>query len=505
MQTTGHVGTCDTGTHTCAYACPVNTKACTNGGTTSCIPVGACCKDADCAGTCKTCQVNHQCYAVTNADDPNGRCSGTCDATGLCRSKRGQSCTATAGGCISGLPCSPDGVCCDQSCTASCSACNLPGLVGTCSPVPSGPPYANHAACLGGGTVCGGTCGGRADGACVYPTTTCGAGASCTGSSLVGQSACSGGSCVALAPSTCTNGCNKAGNACRVFTEFRLPTTDCQPGRITTGPDGNLWFTDCNSIGRITTSGVITEFPVPTAQANPYGIVAASDGNLWFTEQGAWKLGRITTAGAITELPQTFPHRPFGIAVSDSGALWFTSINDGHVGTAGLDGVATWFPVPTAASYPFEFARGPDGNMWFTEETSGNIGRITPAGVITEFPVTPGFSSAELRGIVTGADGNLWVSESDDNKVARVTVAGVVTEFPLLTPNAQPDGIALGPDGNVWFTEYFGQRIGRVTPSGTVTEYVIPFGNPTGITTGPDGNIWFLVSGGTNAVCRLSM
>ena len=36
---------------------------------------------------------------------------------------------------------------------------------------------------------------------------------------------------------------------------------------ITTGPDGNLWFTsggnNCASIGRITPSGEITEFDLP--------------------------------------------------------------------------------------------------------------------------------------------------------------------------------------------------------------------------------------------------
>jgi virginiamycin B lyase len=62
---------------------------------------------------------------------------------------------------------------------------------------------------------------------------------------------------------------------------------------ITSGSDGNLWFTlqASNGVGRITTLGVATEFGVPTPSI-PIGITAGPDGNIWFTE-GA-EIGRIT-------------------------------------------------------------------------------------------------------------------------------------------------------------------------------------------------------------------
>ena len=68
------------------------------------------------------------------------------------------------------------------------------------------------------------------------------------------------------------------------------------------GPDGALWFTEtlANTIGRITTAGVITEYPMTTASSSPFGITAGPDGALWFTEVGASKIGRITTAGVVT-------------------------------------------------------------------------------------------------------------------------------------------------------------------------------------------------------------
>ncbi len=51
------------------------------------------------------------------------------------------------------------------------------------------------------------------------------------------------------------------------------------------GPDGKMWFTEADKIGRITPSGEITEFPLPTPDSAPMGITTGPDGNLWFTEQ----------------------------------------------------------------------------------------------------------------------------------------------------------------------------------------------------------------------------
>ena len=68
------------------------------------------------------------------------------------------------------------------------------------------------------------------------------------------------------------------------------------------GPDGALWFINLgdNSIGRITTSGVIRDFSAPTI-SDPGGIVAGPDGALWFTNYGNNSIGRITKAGVVTQ------------------------------------------------------------------------------------------------------------------------------------------------------------------------------------------------------------
>jgi streptogramin lyase len=67
------------------------------------------------------------------------------------------------------------------------------------------------------------------------------------------------------------------------ISEFPIPTANSDPVSITTGPDGNLWFTEeqVDKIGMINpTTHVIEEFPIPTANSGPQGITTGPDGNL---------------------------------------------------------------------------------------------------------------------------------------------------------------------------------------------------------------------------------
>src|SRR5262249_56325030 len=94
---------------------------------------------------------------------------------------------------------------------------------------------------------------------------------------------------------------------------------------ITTGPDGNLWFTELNVnvIGRITPAGVIT-LVVANVGSTPDEITTGPDGNLWFTEfGGGGRIGRLTTAGAFTEFAAglTTGSSPFGIAAGPAGNI----------------------------------------------------------------------------------------------------------------------------------------------------------------------------------------
>src|SRR5205807_744608 len=111
--------------------------------------------------------------------------------------------------------------------------------------------------------------------------------------------------------------------------EFPIPTPASGPTNITTGPDGNLWFTEFNAdkIGRITPSGILTEFPV-TLGAVPNDITVGPDGALYFTEGGLDRIGRITTLGVVTEFSAgiTPGSQPAGITLGPDNALWFTEL-----------------------------------------------------------------------------------------------------------------------------------------------------------------------------------
>src|SRR5258707_5831487 len=93
------------------------------------------------------------------------------------------------------------------------------------------------------------------------------------------------------------------------FSESPSPTAGSSPNDITSGPDGNLWFTEAspgpngNKIGRMSPSGAVTEFDITphTPDSGPANITRGPDGALWFTEFFGNKIGRIATDGTITE------------------------------------------------------------------------------------------------------------------------------------------------------------------------------------------------------------
>jgi streptogramin lyase len=157
-------------------------------------------------------------------------------------------------------------------------------------------------------------------------------------------------------------------------TEFSLPAPHGARA-ITTGPDGNLWFTDGGFfqqgwIGVVNpTTHAMSFFSTPTNGSVPMGITSGPDGNLWFTEYAASKIGMINpTTHAISE-----------------------------------------FRTPTKSAGPYAITAGPDGNLWFTESNLAyQIGEINPTThKISEFPLS-GPSVNELYGITAGPDGVLW-------------------------------------------------------------------------------------------------
>lgn len=101
---------------------------------------------------------------------------------------------------------------------------------------------------------------------------------------------------------------------------------------LTVGPDHNVWFTEGENIrgekgptvGRVTPSGQVTQYLIrPTRRHwafGTYAITTGPDGNIWFTEFNA--VDRITTKGKITSFPTTAELRTTYMVTGD-GKVYF--------------------------------------------------------------------------------------------------------------------------------------------------------------------------------------
>ncbi|MDI1433526.1 hypothetical protein [Polyangium sorediatum] len=142
------------------------------GGTSECVSNfcvdGRCC-ESSCTTTCQACNVmanEGKCVNIPSGQ-PDVSASMTCtngsvcNGSGGCKGSNGTNCNG-ASDCLSNF--CVDGVCCGSSSCGACQACNVPGMLGSCSNVPSGQddgPCSGDQSCDGNGgckTDLGKTC-----------------------------------------------------------------------------------------------------------------------------------------------------------------------------------------------------------------------------------------------------------------------------------------------------------------------------------------------------------
>src|SRR6266567_1792250 len=286
------------------------------------------------------------------------------------------------------------------------------------------------------------------------------------------------------------------------LTEFNLPAVVGGPYGITAGPDGNVWVTT-NALGqgrqdwilRISADGAVSRFQAGTGSGNsgtgPQDITSGPDGNLWFTEFWSNRIGRMTPAGALTEFPiPTADSGPRGIVSGPDGNVWFVESSFNHTAIARITtaGDVTEYPLggsPIDQLQPNEIVAGPDGNLWFSQghpsAPQGEVGRITPSGAVTMIPFPAG---GRPYGLAVGPDGNVWVTDPGGNSIARMSPAGAFRQFALPTRTSGPLGITTGKDGRMWFTE--GGRIGSIgvtVPEAKLSARILSFGSGAGAVT----------------------
>jgi virginiamycin B lyase len=301
-----------------------------------------------------------------------------------------------------------------------------------------------------------------------------------------------------------------AGAATHNITQFTIKSPGNQPGDMTIGNDGNVWFVDhaTSKIGRITRTGGIAGFAAK-AGSHPTSITTGANGAVWFTETATNTLGYTTNGFTIhhVALPPAIKS-PRGITAGPDGRIYFTGFSTHNVGvynpTTKAMRVFVTLPV---GSGPARITSGPDGNLWVTESKKHSVTRITMAKAMSSFNLPVGALASR---IVSGPDGNLWVTEPGINRIAVVSTAGAVHQ---ITVTGKPTGITVGPETGteyMWATLQSGTggnaiaRIPVVAPR-TVKKFAIPTAKsvPSGITVGADGNIWFSEAG-ANKIGRLA-
>jgi streptogramin lyase len=185
-------------------------------------------------------------------------------------------------------------------------------------------------------------------------------------------------------------------------TDYAVPGNNGS-GRITVGPDSNLWFSECESppnvsgFGKMTPAGTFTYYPF--AGTCPLAITSGSDGNLWAADYlGA--LDKVTTAGQETIYPTE--DAPMFISPGPDGALYFTTHNS-TFGRMTTDGTVTYFGVRS----DIDMANGPDKRLW-----AGNLETFNPVNStfkhISQYPRGGG-----VYALAVGPDRNIWVSSAE--------------------------------------------------------------------------------------------
>src|SRR5262249_35471225 len=194
---------------------------------------------------------------------------------------------------------------------------------------------------------------------------------------------------------------------------------------------------------RITPNGQLTQFTItvpPGSSANPGSITAGPDGNLYFSHDGV--LASISPNGAIRD--HIAENVPLDITTGPDGNIWASGPRfDPQTGAVVGDiierispqtGSATTFDVGTTSGSRSPISTGPDGNLWFTEPDANETGRIPPAGRIPLFHVPT--SGSQPTGIVAGPNGNIWFTEAASRHIGEYFLIGTPPAAPAPTTTA---------------------------------------------------------------------
>lgn len=311
---------------------------------------------------------------------------------------------------------------------------------------------------------------------------------------------------------------------------------------ITTGADGEAWFSECpdnsgfGAIAHISLTGQISVYPLPDgAGACPAWLTLGADHAVWFTEQqssgsGTFQsqLGRIDSMGAITEYPlPASDSMPYGIATGGDGNIWYDATTQSGGTSVGV--VRGFSPnthtviasanVPSASnltSTANSLLQNPgDGSLLLID---GLVTRVVPGTTPTVAPAFTLPSGVRCFYGASGPDGNLYF-QCSGSILAKVSESSynvtVIQEQTSLDFGSNTTTVALlgplepGTDGTLYIwgstgSNHPGPGAFATASAGTLEAYFddtnSPHDQPIDMTITSDGAVWTTVSnGGTTA------
>lgn len=297
---------------------------------------------------------------------------------------------------------------------------------------------------------------------------------------------------------------------------FPVATSNAGLGRITTAPDGSMWFlmSNANKVGRITTSGQIQEFALPPTDSSvegpAKGIDVGPDGAVWVTTEHGSNLTRLSSAGQVLN-NWTFPNYdgcvstcPYGgeVRVDPSGTAWVT-MNYGSSFVVKVTATGQLTASDNSPECADVLGEAADGTMWCQNGSASAQDVVTrvnadAAGGVS-FPLPS--DATYPMGLAAGPVGSIWFTRSSTDGTFTSPSRGSIGYLDAASGAAQiwstgsrsaPQDLLMGPDGQMWFTNRgAAPGIGHISGNGVGAISSVGSYEPTSLTFGPDGAIWF--------------
>lgn len=226
---------------------------------------------------------------------------------------------------------------------------------------------------------------------------------------------------------------------------------------ITTGPDDRLWVTKFQAVASFAAADPTNVEVTPIAAVSGQDIVAGPDGDLWTPGNGT-----------VLQIPPDDPGNPIphdvtglagrGIAAGGDGRIWVVDFAGQQLVRMKTDGT---FTTIATGGQPQQIAAAPNGQMAYTNPNAGDtvVGLVTPPAEPLDVPMP----NTDPFGITFAPDGAYWSARFAGNDLARITPQGRLTTLGGFPVASGPRYLTTGRGGTLWVSLETSQEVAKVT------------------------------------------